>query len=219
MPFTIGFLVYPHMTMLDVAGPAQVFSFARDIRLEFVWRTRAKVPTDAGFSIQPTSTFEDCPALDMIFVPGGGGQVALMTSDDVLGWLRRQAGEAHYVTSVCSGSLLLGAAGLLRGYRAGCHWAVRDHLRAFGATPVAERVVWDRNRVTGGGVTAGLDFALSMVAEIRGPDEARAIQLALEYDPQPPFDSGSIERADEETIVSAQRILSDLQREQATARQ
>jgi cyclohexyl-isocyanide hydratase len=160
-----------------------------------IWKTRDPVPTDAGFSIVPNSTFADCPQLDVICVPGGAGQVALMTDEETLSFLRRQAEGARYVTSVCTGSLVLGAAGLLKGYRSACHWAWRDMLIPLGAEPVAERVVRDRNRMSGGGVTAGIDFGLAVAAELAGEEAAKLIQLTLEYDPQPPFDCGSPEKA------------------------
>ena len=129
-----------------------------------IWKTRDPVPTDAGFSIVPTTTFADCPQLDVICVPGGFGQMAVMTDDETLAFLRKQAAGARYVTSVCTGSLILGAAGLLKGYKSACHWAWRDMLTDFGAIPVAERVVRDRNRISGGGVTAGIDFGLTLAA-------------------------------------------------------
>ena len=206
-PFRIGFLLYPHVTQLDLTGPAQFLARMSDATIHLVWKTREPVMTDAGFAIVPTDTFEDCPDLDLICVPGGGGQPPLMGDADVLGWLRRQGEQAQYLTSVCSGSLLLGAAGLLSGYRAGAHWAHRDKLSLFGAIPVAERVVKDRNRITGGGVTAGIDLALAVIDELRGPDEARAVQLAYEYAPQPPFDCGTPEKAGPETVAAAQAIL------------
>ena len=216
-PFRIGFLLYPHVTQLDVTGPAQFLSAMSGSELCFVAPRLDPVATDAGFSMLPTHTFETCPALDLVSVPGGGGQPAAMHDPATLAWLGRQGEAAAYVTSVCSGSLLLGAAGLLAGYRAASHWAYRDHLPAFGATPVAERVVRDRNRITGGGVTAGIDFALSVIEAVRGPDEARAIQLAYEYDPQPPFDSGSPLRASPETLASAKVILSRMGEKAARA--
>ena len=168
--------------------------------MHMIWKTRDPVPTDAGFSIVPTTTFADCPQLDVICVPGGGGQVALMTDPETLDFLRQQAATARYVTSVCTGSLVLGAAGLLKGYRSACHWAWRDMLSDFGAIPVAERVVRDRNRISGGGVTAGIDFGLTVAAELAGEEVAKSIQLVLEYDPQPPFDSGSPEKAGPERV-------------------
>ncbi|HZH26984.1 MAG TPA: DJ-1/PfpI family protein [Azospirillaceae bacterium] len=205
--FRIGFLLFPHVTQLDMTGPAQFLSQMSDTEVYFVWKTLDPVPTDAGFAIVPTATFETCPDLDMLCVPGGGGQILIMQDPEVLGWLKRQGEQAKYVTSVCTGSLLLGAAGLMAGYKAGAHWAYRGKLPLFGATPVAERVVKDRNRITGGGVTAGIDFALTVIEEIRGEDEAKTIQLAFEYAPQPPFDSGTPEKASSETVKAAQVLL------------
>lgn len=195
-PLHIGFLLFPNVTQLDLTGPAQILSRLPGTRVHLVWKTRAPVPTDVGFSIEPTATIDDCPPLDVLCVPGGFGIDALLDDAVVLDFLRRQAATARYVTSVCTGSLVLGAAGLLAGYRAACHWMWRDYLPRFGATPVAERVVRDRNRISGGGVTAGIDFGLALAAEIAGEEAARTLQLAFEYDPQPPFDSGSPERAD-----------------------
>jgi cyclohexyl-isocyanide hydratase len=194
-PIDIGILLYPNVTQLDATGPAQVLSRVPGATLHMIWKTRDPVPTDAGFSIVPTTTFADCPALDVICVPGGGGQVELMTDSETLDFLRKQATGARYVTSVCTGSLVLGAAGLLAGYRSACHWAWHDMLKDFGAIPVAERVVRDRNRISGGGVTAGIDFGLTVAAELAGEEIAKSIQLVLEYDPQPPFDSGSPENS------------------------
>jgi cyclohexyl-isocyanide hydratase len=196
----IGILLYPSVTQLDATGPAQVLSRVPGATLHMIWKTREPVPTDAGFSIVPTTSFADCPKLDVICVPGGPGQVALMTDPETLDFLRRQAATARYVTSVCTGSLVLGAAGLLKGYRSACHWARRDLLTDFGAIPVAERVVRDRNRISGGGVTAGIDFGLTVAAELAGEEVAKSIQLALEYDPQPPFDAGSPEKAGPERV-------------------
>jgi cyclohexyl-isocyanide hydratase len=175
-----------------------------------VWKTCDPVPTDAGFSIVPTTSFADCPQLDVICVPGGGGQVELMTDPETLDFLRKQAAGARYVTSVCTGSLVLGAAGLLKGYRSACHWAWLDMLKDFGAIPVAERVVRDRNRISGGGVTAGIDFGLTVAAELAGEEVAKSIQLVLEYDPQPPFDSGSPEKAGVERVKRIRERLAPL---------
>ena len=138
-PLHIGILIYPNVTQLDATGPAQVLARVPGAELHMIWKTRDPIPTDAGFSIVPNTTFADCPRLDVICVPGGGGQVALMTDPETLDFLRKQAATARYVTSVCTGSLVLGAAGLLKGYRSACHWAWRDMLKDFGATPVAER--------------------------------------------------------------------------------
>lgn len=212
-PLHIGILLYPNLTQLDATGPAQVLARVPGATLHMVWKTLAPVPTDAGFSIVPTTTFADCPKLDVICVPGGGGQVALMTDEETLDFLRRQAATARYITSVCTGSLVLGAAGLLKGYRSACHWSSREYLPAFGAIPVAERVVRDRNRISGGGVTAGIDFGLTMAAELAGEEVAKSIQLALEYDPQPPFDSGSPEKAGPKRVARLkERIQAMLQK-------
>lgn len=206
-PFRIGFLLFPHVTQLDLTGPAQFLARMSNTTMHLVWKSTEPVITDSGFAITPTDSFESCPRLDMLCVPGGPGQRPLMNDDVVLNWLKHQGEQAQYVTSVCSGSLLLGAAGLMAGYRAGAHWAVRDRLAQFGATPVAERVVKDGNRITGGGVTAGIDFALTVVEEVRGSSEAKALQLAYEYAPAPPFNSGTPETASPETIAAAHSIL------------
>lgn len=185
MTFRIGFLLYPNLTQLDLTGPAQVLARMSGAELHFVWKTLDPVPSDCPLALVPTATFADCPPLDMICVPGGYGCTAMMRDEQVLGWLRAQAAGAQVVSSVCTGSLILAAAGLLDGYRAGCHWAWGDQLALFGATFVRERVVIDRDRITGGGVTAGVDFAFRLIERLRGRAEAEAIQLALEYDPRP----------------------------------
>ena len=209
-PVQIGILLYPNVTQLDATGPAQVLSRVPGAKLHMIWKTRDPVPTDAGFSIVPTTTFADCPQLDVVCVPGGGGQVEVMVDAEALDFLRKQAEKARYVTSVCTGSLILGAAGLLKGYKSACHWAWRDMLKDFGATPVAERVVRDRNRISGGGVTAGIDFGLTVAAELAGEEVAKSIQLVLEYDPQPPFDSGSPEKAGPERVKRIYERLAPL---------
>jgi cyclohexyl-isocyanide hydratase len=187
----IGFLLFPHVTQLDLTGPAQILSRVPGAQVHLVWKTRDPVPTDVGFTINPTTTFADCPQLDVLCVPGGFGIEQLFGDRETLAFLRRQGDSARYVTSVCNGSLVLGAAGLLAGYRSACHWMWLPLLERFGAVPVAERIVRDRNRISGGGVTAGIDFGLALAAELAGEDAARMIQLALEYDPHPPFDAGS----------------------------
>ncbi|HAH11243.1 MAG TPA: thiamine biosynthesis protein ThiJ, partial [Alphaproteobacteria bacterium] len=144
--FHFGFLLYPNLTQLDMTGPAQVFSRAPGAFMHYVWKTLEPVPSDAGITIVPTDTFETCPQLDLLCVPGGVGQIALMDDAEVLGFLKTQGKNANYVTSVCTGSLILGAAGLLNGYRSACHWMWRDALTMFGAEPVNARVVRDRNR-------------------------------------------------------------------------
>lgn len=206
-PLKIAFLLYPHMTQLDLTGPAQVFAAAGDTRLHFVWKDLNPVLSDAQLSLMPTHTFDTCPPCDLLCVPGGPGQQALMQDAAVLAWLRRQGEQALWVTSVCSGSLLLGAAGLLAGYRAASHWNYRQHLPLFGALPDDARVVQDRNRITGGGVTAGIDFALRVVAEIFGNEAAREAQLLLEYAPEPPFAAGRPEQAGPATVDRVRQRL------------
>lgn len=200
-PVHVAFLPFPQVTQLDLTGPAQVLSRLGNAKIDLVWKTRDPVPTDAGFDILPTATFDEVGSADILCIPGGFGTVAVMEDEAVLDWVRTIAGHADWVTSVCTGSLVLAAAGLLNGYRATSHWASRHQLAWFGAEPVAERIVFDRNRVTGGGVTAGIDFALALTAAIRGEDHARFVQLSLEYDPQPPFDSGTPEKADDATVA------------------
>lgn len=206
----IGILIFPKVTQLDATGPAQMLARVPGARIHMIWKTRDPVPTDAGFSIVPNATFADCPQLDLVCVPGGTGQIELMTDQETLDFLRRQAAGARYITSVCTGSLVLGAAGLLEGYKSACHWAWRDMLADFGAIPVAERVVRDRNRISGGGVTAGIDFGLAVAAELAGEEVAKSIQLGFEYDPQPPFDCGSPEKAGPERVARMRQQLSGL---------
>jgi cyclohexyl-isocyanide hydratase len=197
----IGFLLFPHVTQLDLTGPAQILARIPDAQVHLLWKTREPVITDVGFSINPTTAFADCPPLEVLCVPGGFGIAALFTDAETLSFLRRQGEQARYVTSVCNGSLVLGAAGLLEGYRSACHWMWRHYLPRFGAIPVAERIVRDRNRVSGGGVTAGIDFGLALAADLAGEEVAKTLQLAFEYDPQPPFDCGSPEAAGPERVA------------------
>ena len=205
-PLEVGMLLYPGLTLLDLIGPATVLSWFSNIHL--VWKTKDLVYSDTGFGIQPTATFETCPReLDILFVPGGFGQPQHMNDDEVLAFLAARAPQSKYLTSVCSGSLLLGAAGLLKGYKATSHWATRDALSTFGAEPVEARVVVDRNRITGGGVTAGIDFGLVLLAKLRGEEAAKLTQLAMEYDPEPPFDSGSPKTADPAIVQQAMSFI------------
>lgn len=189
--FHVGFLLFPRLTQLDLAGPWEVFARAPGAELHLVWKSLDPVTADSGLRLLPTATFAQAPPFDLLCVPGGPGQVELMEDAEVLDFLRRQAAGARFVTSVCTGALVLAAAGLLAGRRAASHWASRDQLALFGAVPVAERVVADGALITGGGVTAGIDFALDVVARIWGPEIAQAIQLGIEYDPAPPFAAGS----------------------------
>ncbi len=196
----IVILIYPNMTQLDFTGPFEVLSAFPGSDVALAWKDREPVRDGNGLTVIPSTSFADCPKADILLVPGGFGQAALMDDDEVLDWLRDQAEGADYVTSVCTGSLVLAAAGLLSGYRATSHWAWLDHLELFGVEPVSERVVVDGNRVTAAGVSSGIDMALSLAAEIYGETVARMIQLAIEYDPSPPFDGGHPRRETEEVV-------------------
>lgn len=187
----IGMLIFPRMTQLDMTGPYEVLARLPDTKVDLVARTLDAVTTDHGMQIVPTITYGDCPPLDVIIVPGGPGQQNLMEDEETLSFLRRQAAGAKYITSVCTGSLVLGAAGLLKGKRATSHWNALEHLRPLGAIPVSEKVVVDGNIVTGAGVTSGIDFALALTAILESEEVAREIQLGIEYDPAPRFNSGS----------------------------
>ena len=200
-PLQIGLLVFPKVTQLDLTGPVQVFCSLPDAKVHLVWKRMEPVASDCVLTLTPTVTFADCPQLDVICVPGGAGSDDMVNDAEVLAFLRKQAEAAQYITSVCTGSLVLGAAGLLKGYRAATHWTAREFLSAFGAIPSRDRVCIDRNRVTGGGVTAGIDFALTLVSIIAGRRTAEAIQLRLEYNPAPPFQSGSPDTASPEVLA------------------
>lgn len=193
----IAFLVYPQFTALDMVGPHHMLSSLMGATVHLVGKSHEPVRSDTGLVFVPSATFEDCPQdLDILCVPGGTqGTLAAMGDDSTMRFLKDRGGRARYVTSVCTGSLLLGAAGLLAGYQATSHWATAPLLPIFGATPVAARVVKDRNRITGGGVTAGIDFGLTLVGHLRDRQYAEAVQLIAEYDPKPPFSAGTPERA------------------------
>ena len=206
-PLQVGMVLYPGLTMLDLIGPQNVLTAHATTYL--LWKTRDLVTSDSGVSIQPTATFSDCPDdLDILFVPGGMGTPDAMADEEILRFLRDRGARSRYVTSVCTGSLVLAAAGLMQGYKATTHWSTRHILEAFGVECVRARVVVDRNRVSGGGVTAGIDFGLALLALLRGDDAAKMTQLMLEYDPSPPFDAGVPEAAGPELT---RRILSVLE--------
>jgi len=192
----MALLVHPNMVMQDLIGPLTVFNMMR-AEIHLVWKTLQPVSSEVGIPVTPSTTFADCPRdLDVLFSPGGlAGTIALMDDAEVLSFLADRGQRARYVTADCTGSLLLGAAGLLRGYKATSHWSVRDHLALMGATPVHERVVQDRNRITGGGVTAGIDFGLTLCAVMQGQAAAESAQLIIEYAPAPPFNAGTPETA------------------------
>jgi cyclohexyl-isocyanide hydratase len=194
--FNIGFVIFPDLTQLDFTGPLQVLSRLPQSATHIVAKSAAPVPSDCGLGLMPTHTFANCPPLDLICVPGGSEGVAGIINDrETIEFVRRQSGAAKYVTSVCTGAFVLGVAGLLKGRRATTHWAYTDLLPLVGATYEKARVVKDGNLITGGGVTAGIDFGLSVIAEIAGETTAKRVQLAIEYDPAPPFDSGHPDKA------------------------
>jgi cyclohexyl-isocyanide hydratase len=198
----IQMLVYPDMTLLDLVGPAQAWSMWPGVEIQYVWKDTAPLMTDSGLAIMPTHSFETASeSPGILFAPGGiAGTQRAMGDAEVTGFMAERGAQAEWVTSVCTGALILGASKLLDGYKATTHWMALDALAGFGAEAVKERWVIDRNRATGGGVTAGIDFGLALMAEIAGEDVARAVQLGLEYSPSPPFDSGSPDKASPETI-------------------
>src|SRR6478752_391064 len=200
-PLQIGLVLFPRVTQLDFTGPLQVFSSVPGAQVHLIWKRIEPVASDSVMALTPTTTFADCPQLDVICVPGGLGTDDMINDEEMLAFVRKQAEGAKYVTSVCTGSLVLGAAGLLKGYRAATHWTAMDHLSPFGATPTKTRVCVDRNRITGGGVTAGIDFALTLVSIMVDRTTAEAIQLQLEYNPAPPFNSGSPDTAPPEVLA------------------
>jgi len=217
VPVAIGLLLFPDLTQLDLTGPFEVFARMPGATIHLLWKSLDPVRSERGLTILPTATLADCPPLDLVCVPGGPGQVALMDDTEVLDFLRRAATTCRAVTSVCTGSLVLAAAGLLSGYRATSHWASRDQLALFGAIPTDERVVFDRDRITGGGVTSGIDFALAVVAHLAGADQARQIQLQMEYDPAPPFDAGSPAAAGPEVVGAVRARIAPLQERRLAA--
>jgi cyclohexyl-isocyanide hydratase len=210
-PLQIGLLIFPKVTQLDFTGPLQVFSGVPGAKVHLIWKRIEPVPTDTVMTLTPTTTFADCPQLDVICVPGGAGINDMVNDEEMLAFLRKQAEGAKYITSVCTGSLVLGAAGLLKGYRAATHWSAMEFLAAFGATPTKTRVCIDRNRITGGGVTAGIDFALTVVSVLVDRQTAEAIQLGIEYNPAPPFNSGSPDTAPAETVARVRERIAQNQ--------
>jgi cyclohexyl-isocyanide hydratase len=214
-PFNIGFVIFPDLTQLDFTGPLQVLSRLPQSAVHIIAKSEAPVPSDCGLGLVPTRTFANCPQLDLICVPGGSyGVIKAIGDRETIDFIRRQADGAKYVTSVCTGAFILGVAGLLKGRRATTHWAFADLLPLVGAVHEKARVVKDGNVITAGGVTSGIDFGLSVIAELAGETTARTIQLGIEYDPLPPFDSGHPDRAPA-AIKSA--LLSDRYDEARTA--
>jgi cyclohexyl-isocyanide hydratase len=216
-PLQIGLVIFPKVTQLDLTGPVQVFSSVPGARVHLIWKRIEPVASDSVLTLTPTITFADCPQLDVICVPGGVGTDDMVNDEEVLDFLRRQAKGAKYITSVCTGSLVLGAAGLLQGYRAATHWTAMDFLGEFGATPSKTRVCVDRNRITGGGVTAGIDFALTLVSIMVDRRTAEAIQLRLEYNPAPPFNAGSPDTAPPEILALMKERIAPAQARRSEA--
>ena len=207
-PFRIGMILFPNMTHLDFAGPGDAFARVRAAKVYVLGKTLDPITTDTGTRVLADTTLRAAPQMDLLFIGGGPGTTPLMEDTEMLDFLRRQATHATWVTSVCTGALVLGAAGLLRGYNAATHWTAMDVLPILGATPVHQRVVIDRNRITGGGVTAGIDFGLTVVGKIWGTELAELIQLGSEYDPHPPFNAGSPSTAPAAVVGRFQQLMS-----------
>lgn len=207
MTLHIGLLVFPGVQQLDLTGPHDVLASLPDAAVHLVWKSRDTVASSSGLALAPTCTFDDCPPLDVICVPGGIGINELLLDAQTIAFVQQRAATARYVTSVCTGALLLGVAGLLKGRRATTHWAFHSLLEPLGAVPVRERVVRDGNLITGGGVTAGIDFALRVAAKLRGQQAAEFTQLVIEYDPAPPFHSGHPRDARQEVIAMVDKEL------------
>jgi len=215
-PLCVGLLVFPDLTQLDLTGPYEILSRAPGTRVVLVGTRPGPIRSEWGLTLSTDCTLEEAPPLDVLCVPGGVGVNALLADDTVLDQVAMRGERAAWVTSVCTGALVLGAAGLLRGYRATTHWLSLDLLGALGATPVEARVVRDRNRITGGGVTAGIDFALTAVAELHGREAAERIALMLEYAPAPPFTGGSPRSADRAVVDAVRTERTRVQQERRT---
>jgi cyclohexyl-isocyanide hydratase len=208
-PLRVGMVVFPNLTMLDLIGPHDVLNTPR-CKIDLLWHRIEPVPVQGSFSILPTATFADYDPPDILFVPGGPGQLPMMDDEALIAFVARAGRTARYITSVCTGSLILGAAGLLKGKRATTHWASLDQLKLLGAIPVSERVVEDGNVITGAGVSSGIDFGLVLTARIWGEAAAKAMQLAIEYDPDPPFTGGSVTSAEPEIVAAMRERMAPL---------
>ncbi|MBD2056290.1 DJ-1/PfpI family protein [Oculatella sp. FACHB-28] len=197
----IGFLVYPGVIQLDVMAAYQVLAFPPNTQVHLVWKNLTPILSNEGLTLTPTVTLADCPPLDVICVPGGGmRQIEIIKDVEILDFLQQQSKSAQYVTSVCTGSMILAATGLLQGYKATCHWAFRGQLAMMGVEVVPQRVVVDRDRITGAGVTSGIDFGLTLLGLLCGEKVAKMAQLMMEYTPEPPFNAGTPETAGEEIV-------------------
>jgi cyclohexyl-isocyanide hydratase len=201
--YSIGMLLFPNLTLQDFAGPYDVFIRAECFTVYTVSENKNPMHAEGGIALQAAYTFDDCPALDILFVPGGRGITPLLTNQTYHAFLKTRGVQAEYITAVCTGSLLLAAAGLLTGYKATTHWRSIPLLKMLNVEAVEARVVRDRNRITGGGITAGIDFGLQLTAWIAGEKMARVIQLLLEYAPEPPFNSGNIKTANQDVVQEA----------------
>ncbi|MCD5991717.1 MULTISPECIES: DJ-1/PfpI family protein [Pseudomonas] len=207
MTLHIGLLVFPKVQQLDLTGPYDVFASTPGVTVHLIWKDLEALYSSTGLQLQPTQTFTDCPPLDVLCIPGGQGIDPLLEDEQTLAFIREQARTVKYLTSVCTGALVLGAAGLLKGKRATTHWASHELLESFGAIAVHERVVRDGNLMTGGGVTAGIDFALTLVGELFGEVQAQTVQLQLEYAPAVPFNAGHPSTAPAEVLALARERL------------
>lgn len=205
----IGFLIYPGVVQLDVMGAYQVLAFPPNSDIHLIWKTLDSITSNEGLIITLIATIDNCPQLDVVCVPGGGiGQVEVMQDEEVLKFLQRVSDTAKYITSVCTGSLILAKANLLQDYQATCHWAFKEHLAALGVEVVPKRIVIDRDRITGAGVTSGIDFGLTLVNLLWGEDMAKITQLMMEYNPQPPFNAGNPKTADKSLVDSFANLAS-----------
>jgi len=217
MSFRIGILIFPDIMQLDMTGPHEVFTKMPDTEVLLIWKTLDPIVAGSGMRILPDVTYATCPELNLICVPGGGGMNPLLNDPETLDFIREKSETAHFITSVCTGSLVLAAAGLLKGKRSACHWMSRDMLSEFGAIPDSSRVVIDGKFISGGGVTAGIDFGLTVAAEVFGEEVAKSIQLGIEYNPQPPFNAGSPEDAGPDIENAARTAASGRQAERLDA--
>jgi cyclohexyl-isocyanide hydratase len=211
----VGLLLFPKITQLDLAGPYEVFCRMPGAAVHLLWKDTQPIKSEWGLELRPDTTVDDCPALDVFCVPGGGGVFELLSDDALIDAVRTIARRSRFVTSVCTGAFLLGAAGLLAGKRATTHWASRDLLRGFGAIPDESRIVVDGNLITSGGITSGIDFGLHIAAQLVGIEQAKEIQLAMEYDPAPPFASGSPRVAEPAILARFSEGIRDRQERRA----
>jgi cyclohexyl-isocyanide hydratase len=202
-----GILAFPDVQQLDLTGPYETFAAAKESQVYLIWKDRQPLTASTGLVLTPTMTFEECPPLDVLCVPGGNGVTPLLEDAVVIDFLRKQAAQVRYLTSVCTGALLLGAARLLEGRKATTHWNAHDLLARFGAVPTEGRIVQDGNLITAGGITSGIDFGFAVIAELFGRDEAETIQLVMEHAPEPPFDAGTPRQARPEILAAAKRRL------------